>query len=71
MLPHFCLNQIRVTVSRFNVIEINTANKCVAPSSQRQQCDLMGAGNKGDCFVFDLIKNRISHLENEILKKTR
>lgn len=70
MLPHFCLNQIRVTVSRFNVIEINTANKCVAPSPQGQQRDLMGAGNKGDC-LFDLVKNRISHLENEISKKTR
>ena len=29
----------------------------------------MGAGSKGDCFVFDLFKNRISQLENEIAKK--
>ena len=29
----------------------------------------MGAGSKGDCFVFDLFKNRISQLEKEISKK--
>ena len=29
----------------------------------------MGVGNKGDCFVFDLFKNRISQLEKEISKK--
>ena len=29
----------------------------------------MAAGNKGDCIVFDLFKNRISHLEKEISKK--
>ena len=49
--------------------EMDTTNKRVATSSQRQQYDLMGAGNKGDCFVFDLFKNRISQLEKEILKK--
>ena len=48
---------------------MNTANKRVAISCQRQQCDLMGVGNKGDCFVFDLFKNRISQLEKEISKK--
>ena len=48
---------------------MNTTNKRVATSSQRQQCDLMGVGNKGDCFVFDLFKNRISQLEKEISKK--
>ena len=48
---------------------MDTTNKRVATSSQRQQCDLMGAGNKGDCFVFDLFKNRISQLEKEISKK--
>ena len=48
---------------------INTTNKCVATSCQRQQCDLMGVGNKGDCFVFDLFKNRISQLEKEASKK--
>ena len=31
--------------------------------------DLMGAGSKGDCLVFDLFKNRTSQLENEIAKK--
>ena len=29
----------------------------------------MGAGNKDDCLVFDLFKNRISKLEKEISKK--
>ena len=29
----------------------------------------MGAGNKGDCFVFGLFKSRISQLEKEISKK--
>ena len=29
----------------------------------------MGVGNKGDCFVFDLFKNRISQLQKEISKK--
>ena len=48
---------------------IGTANKRVAISCQRQQCDLIGAGNKGDCFVFELFKNRISQLEKEISKK--
>ena len=48
---------------------MNTTNKRVATSSQRQQCDLMGVGNKGDCFIFDLFKNRISQLEKEIKKK--
>ena len=48
---------------------IGTANKRVAISCQRQQCDLIGAGNKGDCFIFELFKNRISQLEREISKK--
>ena len=48
---------------------LNTTNKRVATSCQRQQCDLTGVGNKGDCFVFDLFKNRISQLEKEISKK--
>ena len=48
---------------------MDTTNKGIATSSQGQQCDLMGAGNKGDCFVFDLLKNRISQLEKEISKK--
>ena len=48
---------------------MDTTNKRVATSSQRQQCNLMGAGNNGDCFVFDLLKNRISQLEKEISKK--
>ena len=48
---------------------MNTTNKRVATSCQRQQCDLMGVGNKGDCFEFDLLKNRISQLEKEISKK--
>ena len=48
---------------------MNTTNKRVATSSQRQQYDLMRVGNKGDCFVFDSFKNRISQLEKEISKK--
>ena len=50
---------------------IDTNNKRVATPSQRQQCDLMGAGSRGDCFVFDLFKNRISQLEKEISKKDK
>ena len=48
---------------------MNTTNKHVATSSQQQRCDLMGVGNKVDCFVFDLFKNRISQLEKKISKK--
>ena len=48
---------------------MNATNKHVATSCQQQQCDLMGAGNKVDCFIFDLFKNRISQLEKEISKK--
>ena len=48
---------------------MDTANKRIATSPQRQQCDLMGAGNRSDCFVFDLFRNRISQLEKEISKK--
>ena len=48
---------------------VDTTNKRVTTSSQRQQCDLMGVGNKSDCSVFDLFKNRISQLEKEISKK--
>ena len=29
----------------------------------------MGVSNKGDCFVFNLFKNRISQLKKEISKK--
>ena len=50
---------------------MNTTNKHVVTSCQRQQCDLMGVSNKGDCFVFDLFKNRISQVEKEISNKTR
>ena len=50
---------------------MDTTNKRVATFCQRQQCDMMGAGSKGDCFVFDLFKNRISQLQKEISKKTR
>ena len=35
---------------------MDTANELVATSSQQQQYDLMGAGNKGACFIFDLFK---------------
>ena len=48
---------------------MNTTNERVVTSCQQQQCDLMGACNKGDCFVFDLFKSRISQLEKEISKK--
>ena len=48
---------------------MKTTNKRVATSCQQQQCDLMGVGNKGNCFVLDLFKNRISQLEKEISKK--
>ena len=49
--------------------EVDTTNKCFAASSQRQQCNLKEVGNKGDCFVFDLFKNKISKLGKEISKK--
>ena len=48
---------------------MDTTNKCVDTSRQRQQCDLMGAGYKGDCFVHDFIKNKIYQLEKRISKK--
>ena len=50
---------------------MDTTNKRVATSCQRQQCDLMGAGNRGDRFVFDLFKNRISQLKKVILEKDK
>ena len=50
---------------------MDATNKRVATSCQRQQCDLMGAGNKGDCFVFGSFKSIISQLEKEISKKRR
>ena len=68
-----------VELNTFNEVDMtprqpdgmDTANKRVATFSQRQQCDLKGAGSKCDCFVFDLFKNRISQLQKEISKKTR
>ena len=36
---------------------MDTTNKGVVTSSQRQQCCLIGVGNKGNCFVVDLFKN--------------
>ena len=68
-----------VELNTFNEVDMtprqpdgmDTANKRVATFSQRQHCDLKGAGSKGDCFVFDLFKNRISQLQKEISKKTR
>ena len=50
---------------------MDTANKRVATSSQWQQCDLMGANNKGDFFIFDLFKNRIPQLKKKISKISR
>ena len=35
---------------------MDTANELVATSSQQQQYDLMGAGNKGACLIFNLFK---------------
>lgn len=35
-------------------------------SPQQKQSSLIGAGNKGDCFIVDLLT---SQLEKEILKK--
>ena len=68
-----------VELNTFNEVDMtprqpdgmDTANKRVATFSQRQQCDLKGAGSKCDCFVFDLFKKRISQLQKEISKKTR
>ena len=48
---------------------MDTANELVATSSQQQQYDLMGAGNKGACFVWFIQKRRISKLEKAISKK--
>ena len=75
-LPNTTLVQ-PVELNTFNEVDMtprqpegmDTTNKRVATSSQRQQCDLMGVGNKGDCFVFDLFKNRISQMEKEISRK--
>ena len=50
---------------------MDTTNKRFDTSCQRQQCDLMGASYKGDCFVVNLFKNRISQLEKEISKKDK
>ena len=33
---------------------IDTADEGLATSPQQQHCNLLGAGNKGDCFIFDL-----------------
>ena len=55
------LNEVDMTPGQPQGMVIT--NKRVATSPQRQQCDLMAAGNKDDCFVFDLFKNRISQLE--------
>ena len=48
---------------------MDTTIERVATSSQRQQCDLMGAGNKGDCFAFDLLKNSLSTSEGDFEKR--
>ena len=47
---------------------MDITNKRVDTSCQRQQCDMMGVGYKGNRFVVDLFKNRISQLEEEISK---
>ena len=49
--------------------EMDATNKRFVASSQRQRCNLMEVGNKGDCFVFVLFKNKISKLGKEISKK--
>ena len=51
--------------------ETDTPNKRVATSPRRQQCDLKRAGNKGECLVFDLFKNRLiyGHL-NKLIKSS-
>ena len=49
--------------------EIDTTNKRFAASSQQQHYNLMEVGNKGDCLVFDLFKNKIFKLEKDISKK--
>ena len=54
-----------VELNTFNEVDMaprqpermDTTNKHVDTSCQRQQFDLMGAGYKGDCFVADLFKN--------------
>ena len=58
-----------VEVNTFNEVDMtprqlegmDTANKGVANSPHRQQCDLLRVTDKGDFFVFDLFKNKISH----------
>ena len=41
---------------------VDTADEGVATLPQRQHCNLMGAGNNGDCFTFDLLQNLINQL---------
>ena len=48
---------------------MSTGNKHVTTSPQRQQYDLIGVGNKSDCFLFDVFQNKVSQLEKEISKK--
>ena len=37
---------------------MSTGNKHVTTSPQRQQCDLIGVGNKSDCFLFDVFSKQ-------------
>ena len=41
---------------------MDTANEGVGTLPQQQHCNLMRAGNKGDCIGFDLLQNWINQL---------
>ena len=57
-------NEVDTTLQQLEGMD--TANDRVATSSQQQQYDLMGTGNKGDRSVFDLFKKRVYKSEKEI-----
>lgn len=48
---------------------MDTADEGLATSPRQQHCNLLGAGSKGDCFVFDRLKSRIAQPEKEIYRK--
>ena len=60
------VNKYYYSSANFNEVDMtlqqpdgmHTTNELVATSSQQQQYDLMGAGNKGASFIFDLFKKK-------------
>ena len=72
-----CPPEQAVELNTFNEVDmtprqpegIDTADEGLATSPQQQHCNLLGAGNKDDCFIFDLLKSRITQPEKEIYRK--